>query len=773
MILTYTLSEKEYLDAQRAFRAHLAKGRLLFRMMLPIAVGAALAGSYSLFAAGDLAWGMGLCLASAYLLAHRTFWWRWRIRRALKEKPELLGPFTVELTQEGTNLGHAGAELPWAALLRYYETRDLFLLLGTAEELCILPKRALPAGDMAQWTEKLRTALKGKGRRENPDALLLKLTATWAVVALFFLVLFAGSIHNFLSPTFRATRSRSGAGSILHAEPAKPAPIDQLKGEGTVYLVPLGKPQSVLFADLISYYREKYGLQLRALAPVSLPAWTRDESRQQLIAEELAEAMKRAYPQLANDPDAVMIGITDEDMYISEMDWSCAFSWRQEERFAVVSTARMDPAFDKAPADPTIAATRARKMITKDIGLLYYRLQPSRDYSSALYDYIGGVEDLDDMGEEYLTSDTSVRAERRLQDGDPCFTIRHYDAPDKSRADSGILTGCNGTEKQLNLEIMEVDLRYGLFLDRRTEFYAPGPIPLQFTRVLRTQDSRARAFGIGGNHNLNIFPVGNRWPFTWIDLILADGGRAHYKRSNWGFGYWDATYSESDSGNSEFSGSKISWNWPGWKLAEPSGRTYYFPDAGPLQRPEQTALIAIVDRYGDRLSLPRDPAGNLIRAHSSGGRQPDRELDFKYDQQNRITQVGERGGPHTDYSYDEGGRLVRVVDPAGRTTDYSYDAKNRMTTVMQDGKSILTNEYDAADRVIRQTLPDGRTYTFRYLVDHAGQVIAADVIDSAGLTWKISMSGEAQYTMKPVVNQQTKPADHSSGHFPPQHPVRN
>jgi len=757
VILTYTLNEKEYLDARRAVRAHLARGRLLFRIMLPLVVGAALAGVYSLFVTGNLGWGVGLCLASAFLLVHRMFWWRWRVRRSLKENPGLLGPFTLELTQEGTKLGEGGAELPWTALLRYYETRDLFLLQGPAEELCILPKRALPSGDMVQWTEKLRTALKGKGRRENPDALLLKLTATWAVGALFVLVLFAGSIHNFLNPTFRlaAARTHSGAGAVLHPEPAKPAPINELKGQGAVYFVPLDKRQNVLSPALISYYREKYGLELRVLAPVPLPLWTKDESRHQLVAEELVEAIKRAYPQLAANPDAVMIGVTDEDMYISQMNWSYAFGWRQEERFAIVSTARMDPAFDKAPADPAMMAARARKMLTKEIGLLYYRLQPSQDYASALYDSIGGVEDLDDMGEDYLTSDTLVRAERRLQDGDPCFTIRHYDLSAKSRPDSGILTGCSGTEKQLNLEIMEVDLRYGLFLDRRTEFYALGPIPLQFTRVLRMQDSRARAFGIGGNHTLNIFPVGNRWPFTWIDLIMADGGRVHYKRSNWGFGYWDANYSSADAGDSEFSGSKISWNWPGWKLAEPSGRTYYFPDAGPLQRPEQTALLAIEDGYGDRLNLPRDPAGNLIRARSSGGREPDRELDFKYDQQNRITQVGERGGPHTDYSYDAAGRLVRVIDPRGQTTNYAYDAKNRMIAVMQDGKPILSNEYDAADRVVRQTLLGGRTYTFKYSVNRAGQVTAIDVVDSAGITWQISMSGSAQYTMKPTLNRQT------------------
>ena len=755
MILTYTLVEKEYLDAQRAYKAHLARGRVLFRMMLPIAFGAALAGASSFFVVSNLAWGIGLSVASGYLLIGRTFWWQRRVRRTLKEKPERLGPFEIELTQEGIKLSPAASELSWSVLLRYYETRDLFLLLGPARELCILPKRAFPVGNMLQWTERLRGELRGKGRRDNPDALLLKLTATWAVVAFSLMALFVGSVHNFLGPTFRraAAGTRTSVRRVSNRQPAKPAPLDELNGRGTVYLVPLGKAQSILVPDLLSYYRKKYGLELHVLAPVPLPGWTRDESRHQLIAEELVEAIKRAYPQFATDPDAVLVGVTDEDMYISQMNWTYAFSWRQEERFAIVSTARMDPAFSKELPDPKIVERRARKMLTKDIGLLYYRLQPSYDFSSALYDSIGDVEDLDDMGEDFLTTDTKVRAERRLQDGDPCFTIRHYYAPNKTRTDSGILTDCSGAAKQLNVEIMEVDLRYGLFLDRRTEFYIPDKIPLQFTRVLRTQDSRSRAFGIGGTHNLNIFPVGNRWPFTWIEVIMADGGRVHYKRSNWGFGYWDATYSDSDSGRSEFSGSKISWNWPGWKLAELGGRTYFFPDGGHLQRPEQSALLAIEDRQGNRLNLPRDSLGNLIRAYSPGGS----ELDFQYDERGRIKQVRDRGGAHIDYSYDSVGRLIQVKDAAGQMTDYSYDPKNRMIAVMQNGNLILSNEYDAADKIIRQTLADGRAYTFNYSLDHAGQVVAADVQDSAGLTWKISMSGRAQYTLKPVRSQPTAP----------------
>ena len=77
-----------------------------------------------------------------------------------------------------------------------------------------------------------------------------------------------------------------------------------------------------------------------------------------------------------------------------------------------------------------------------------------------------------------------------------------------------------------------------------------------------------------------------------------------------------------------------------------------------------------------------------------------------------------------------------------------------MTAVAQDGTVILSNEYDVGDRVITQNLTGGRSYTFHYFLDSGGRVVGVDVRDSAGLTWKISMSGGAQYTMQPVRNRQ-------------------
>jgi len=95
-------------------------------MMIPIALGAALAGAYSFVVAENPGWGIGLCLASAYLLVSRMFWWQRRVRRDLKKHPERLGPFELELTEEGIKVSPGASELSWSALLRYYETAILF-----------------------------------------------------------------------------------------------------------------------------------------------------------------------------------------------------------------------------------------------------------------------------------------------------------------------------------------------------------------------------------------------------------------------------------------------------------------------------------------------------------------------------------------------------------------------------------------------------------------------------------------------------------------------
>jgi hypothetical protein len=68
-------------------------------------------------------------------------------------------------------------------------------------------------------------------------------------------------------------------------------------------------------------------------------------------------------------------------------------------KYAVVSNARMNL------GGPMISEervkSRLRKMVTKNIGILYYRLPQSNDLRSVLYKNVGGISELDYMGEEF------------------------------------------------------------------------------------------------------------------------------------------------------------------------------------------------------------------------------------------------------------------------------------------------------------------------------------------------------------------------------------
>jgi len=72
-----------------------------------------------------------------------------------------------------------------------------------------------------------------------------------------------------------------------------------------------------------------------------------------------------------------------------------------DERFAVVSTARMDDAaWGRAP-DGQRLEIRLRKMVTKNLGILYFALNQTSDRRSVMFGPILGLRDLDSAGEDF------------------------------------------------------------------------------------------------------------------------------------------------------------------------------------------------------------------------------------------------------------------------------------------------------------------------------------------------------------------------------------
>jgi len=167
-----------------------------------------------------------------------------------------------------------------------------------------------------------------------------------------------------------------------------------------IYVVPLGAFPAASLERLLVYYREKHGLNLESPPQVEVGRESFDALRRQLIAEELVALMKRHNPQQANDPAAILLGVTRGDMYIRSYDWR--FAYREGERFAVVSSARMDPSnFPRLPANPGLLELRLRKMISKQIGILVFGLPQSRDKRSVMYGPILSLGDLDAIGEDF------------------------------------------------------------------------------------------------------------------------------------------------------------------------------------------------------------------------------------------------------------------------------------------------------------------------------------------------------------------------------------
>jgi YD repeat-containing protein len=546
-------------------------------------------------------------------------------------------------------------------------------------------------------------------------------------------VFFGGTIQRGEQELLRPLALFHSPPQIVHLRYLPAAPAGQLRGEGHIFLIPFGTAGPLITPALTQYYRDTYGLALELRPTLAVPEWTRDRPRKQLIAEELVEAMKAAYPELARDPRNLLIGLTVEDLYITDLDWEFALNYRSPLGGVVISAARLDPVFYGDPPDPALASRRLRKLLTKNIGASFYHLSLNSNPASVLYDDVETMTTLDGMAETYNVAD--VRAQR--DPGDlgtyPCLIVRHYLSTEKQRPDAVSLGGCSSTHGQTDLEALNLDLSDQLVLSRRTDFYMPGKLPLELSRVIRTNDARPRAYGVGGNHSLNIFPVGNRWPFTWIDLILEDGGRLHYSRMNWGAAYWDAEY-RVQSTISDFYSSSLRWKWPGWQLQRHDGRTYIFPDGDRAQRPEQAALVELSDRDGNTLHLDRVQSGNLASVDANDGRW----IHLQYDPQGRITAGQDSQGWAMSYQYSRDGYLEKVEDGDHRVMDYGHDAARHLNSLSVNGVLVWKLDFDGAGRIAELIVGNHECYRFSYQLDRSGALMEITVTEPSQHVFRIA-----------------------------------
>ena len=111
--------------------------------------------------------------------------------------------------------------------------------------------------------------------------------------------------------------------------------------------------------------------------------------------------MATLFPAASGDPNVVLIALTPVDMYDRTSHYRFLFGARDSEVTprAVVSTSRLNVKLFGISEGQGALYSRTRKLITKNLGLLYYGLPPCDDPESPLYNSILSTADLDRMEE--------------------------------------------------------------------------------------------------------------------------------------------------------------------------------------------------------------------------------------------------------------------------------------------------------------------------------------------------------------------------------------
>jgi predicted Zn-dependent protease len=182
--------------------------------------------------------------------------------------------------------------------------------------------------------------------------------------------------------------------------PRRPIDVSRIPSAARVYLVPIEDFPVDRAAAIAEHFRANFGVAIEVAPRVEWPEGAYVERRRQMNSATMLRRLEAIYAS-RGDP-AVAIGLTTSDMFNPEVRWAYVFSYRSAKRVAVVSPARMDRGcMGLFQADDDRIMARLRKMVGKNIGILYFGLRMSTDPASMLYGNIGGPQELDAMSELY------------------------------------------------------------------------------------------------------------------------------------------------------------------------------------------------------------------------------------------------------------------------------------------------------------------------------------------------------------------------------------
>ena len=288
------------------------------------------------------------------------------------------------------------------------------------------------------------------------------------------------------------------------------------------------------------------------------------------------------------------------------------------------------------------------------------------------------------------------------------------------------------------------DLGTGLYVRSDVDLRVAGTVPLVLQRTYRTNDERSRSFGVGANDNYDMFLVGDAATFSYVDLILPDGGRIHYVRK----GAWtniNQVILEHSATPTPYLHSLLTWNGNGWNVRFRDGSLMQMSGCNSSSRPGQCGILAIKSATQTLLTMTRNPQGDLLRVAA-----PDNHwIELDYDLGHRIVRARDSQGRAVQYSYDPRGELVQVRRTNGALQRYGYDGANRLVRVAEPTGTRIQNSYDPAGRISLQTGNWRGSFQFHYTLDSTGKIRTTEVTepDRSGVRTVFNADG---YTIQSI-----------------------
>lgn len=522
--------------------------------------------------------------------------------------------------------------------------------------------------------------------------------------------------------------------AVEHGRIANP---EELHGHGKLYFVPVGR-QAIFVRSLAEYYANKFGIQVYILPEVKLAPSACVPERNQCLADEVMAAMETAYPEIARNPESVMIGLTDEDIF-PKPGWEFTYSWHST-RIGVVSTRRMDPAFWGGPQDPALRLASTKQMLTKYIALEYFHLPESLDPNSVLFSPLTPNGGSDDLYESDLHSEASANGRRG--NPSPCLFFSYSYKTHEARAEESVLSDCEyenfvGTPDE---ESFDTNLGWGSLIQRAMDLRLNSAPTIEFKRgyISAYNPPTAFALGWGTNHSYNSsLSSDGVAALTYIHIDHEDGATDYLDRVTPGRGFDASAIYESK--HDPMYGARLMWERNHYKLQYRDGAwsTFLACDGGA----SQCYWTGYQDAKGHSLRFDRGRHLELLQLTASDNQ----GVSFQTDDHRRIIEAKATDGTAVSYTYDATGCLAQVRRADGQVTLYEYDPAHRMTSmsvIRSTGaapETILTNEYDSRGRIITQTLKGIGSYHIDYLATAGGYNSRVKVTTPAGEVLNISI----------------------------------